>query len=245
MGDDVHVRTQAATNLLLRSLLPAPRGRRPPAPGRGGEVPVGQPSALPQPRHGCRPRPDHLGRPGREQLGRARDGPQRHRLRRAGWAEPARTWHLAPSPMVGRALYQPGRHASSTPHPTSATAPCSSSWASAGPPRQAPLRSPRSWAAPWPTRPQLTEDLAPVCVGSSSRFTIPVWGMKGSPRRGRRAQGRRARHHPQVTTGILHNADGSGQIGAGSPTPRSRSFICGRCWSSDRTASRTRPPGPP
>ncbi len=30
-----------------------------------------------------------------------------------------------------------------------------------------------------------------------------------------RTQGRRAGHHPKVTTGILHNSDGSGQVGAG------------------------------
>ena len=40
MGDDVHMRTQAATNLLIRNLLPHFVSGRAPAAGRGGPLPV-------------------------------------------------------------------------------------------------------------------------------------------------------------------------------------------------------------
>jgi hypothetical protein len=62
---------------------------------------------------------------------------------------------------------------------------------------------------------ELTEALDAVCVGNSSRFTIPVWGMKGSP------VGVDVRRvvelgiTPSVTTGILDNSGGTGQVGAG------------------------------
>ena len=56
MGDDVHIRVQASTNLLLRDLLPhLAASRRPPA-GRGGPVPRRQPPLLPDPGDGRLPR---------------------------------------------------------------------------------------------------------------------------------------------------------------------------------------------
>ena len=62
---------------------------------------------------------------------------------------------------------------------------------------------------------RVTEQLDLVCVGRSTRFTLPTWGMRGSP------VGVDVRRvvelgiTPRVTTGILHSSDGSGQIGAG------------------------------
>ena len=54
-----------------------------------------------------------------------------------------------------------------------------------------------------------------MCFTRSSRFTLAMAGGVGTPLG---VDVRRVVEHgitPKVTTGILHNADGSGQIGAG------------------------------
>lgn len=64
----------------------------------------------------------------------------------------------------------------------------------------------------------VTEDMASTCVSQSSRFTIPIWDSRGTP------LGVDARHvvdlglSPRITTGILHVSSGIGQIGAGVAT---------------------------
>jgi hypothetical protein len=62
---------------------------------------------------------------------------------------------------------------------------------------------------------ELTEDLDRVCVGRSSRFTLPTYGGRGTPLG---VDVRKVVEYsitPKVTTGILHVSDGSGQVGAG------------------------------
>jgi hypothetical protein len=65
---------------------------------------------------------------------------------------------------------------------------------------------------------QVTEDMAETCVTASGRLTIPFWGNRGTP------LGVDAREvlaldlPPKVTTGILHRSSGVGQIGAGVAT---------------------------
>lgn len=64
----------------------------------------------------------------------------------------------------------------------------------------------------------VTEDMAMICIGQSSRFKLPTWDYRGTP------LGVDARHvvdlgmTPKITTGILHNSSGVGQIGAGVAT---------------------------
>jgi hypothetical protein len=61
----------------------------------------------------------------------------------------------------------------------------------------------------------VTEDMALICAGNSSRFQLPTWDYRGTP------LGVDARHvvdlgiTPRITTGILHASSGVGQIGAG------------------------------
>jgi hypothetical protein len=61
----------------------------------------------------------------------------------------------------------------------------------------------------------VTEDMALICAGNSSRFQLPTWDYRGTP------LGVDARHvvelgiTPKITTGILHARSGIGQIGAG------------------------------
>jgi hypothetical protein len=62
---------------------------------------------------------------------------------------------------------------------------------------------------------ELTRELERVCVGRSSRITMSMADGRGTPLG---VDVRRVVEHgitPKVTTGILHNSDGSGQIGAG------------------------------
>lgn len=64
----------------------------------------------------------------------------------------------------------------------------------------------------------VTEDMADTCVSHSSRFILPVWDYRGTP------LGVDARHvldlglPPRITTGILHASSGAGQVGAGVAT---------------------------
>lgn len=64
----------------------------------------------------------------------------------------------------------------------------------------------------------VTEDMADTCVTHSTRFTIPFWNYRGTP------LGVDARDvlnlglPPKITTGILHASSGEGQVGAGVAT---------------------------
>jgi hypothetical protein len=213
MGDDVHVRTQAATNLLLRTLLPAlVRGTHP----RRGEV------------------ADFLSAnyllflslamaaartltlwAGQVESSSVVTGMSRNGTGFAAWlAGPGAPWQYAPSPLVGDALYQPGRSEddaapdigdSSVLELIGLGGACA-----AGSPAVAQMVGGTMADAA-----RLTEQLDLVCVGRSTRFTLPVWGMRGSPVGVDVRKVVELGITPKVTTGILHNSDGSGQIGAG------------------------------
>jgi hypothetical protein len=61
----------------------------------------------------------------------------------------------------------------------------------------------------------VTRQMQTICAGTSTRFTLPTWNNTGTP------LGVDARYvvdlgiTPKVTTGILHVSSGAGQIGAG------------------------------
>ena len=213
MGDDVHVRTQASTNLLLRTLLPAlVRGTHP----RRGEV------------------ADFLSanyllflslamaaaRTLTLWAGQVEDssivtGMSRNGTGFAAWlAGPGAPWQYAPSPLVGDALYQPGRTEddaapdigdSSVLELIGLGGACA-----AGSPAVAQLAGGTMADAA-----RLSEQLDLVCVGRSTRFILPTWGLRGSPVGVDVRKVVELGITPKVTTGILHNADGSGQVGAG------------------------------
>lgn len=213
MGDDVHVRTQAATNLLLRNLLPhLVAGEHP----RRVEVAtflsgnyllfltLAMASARALTTWGAQVENSSV------VTGLARNGTDF-----AAWlAGPDPHWHLAPAPMVGRALYQPGRSESQAAPDIGDSAVLElvglGGACAAGSPAVAQIVGGTMAKAA-----ELTEALDSVCVGNSSRFLIPVWGMKGSP------VGVDVRRvvelgiTPSVTTGILDNSGGTGQVGAG------------------------------
>ena len=62
---------------------------------------------------------------------------------------------------------------------------------------------------------ELTDRLAAVCAGRSSRFKIPVLDNVGTPLGVDVRKVVELGSTPAVTTGILHCCDGSGQVGAG------------------------------
>ena len=62
---------------------------------------------------------------------------------------------------------------------------------------------------------ELTVDLDRVCVGRSTRFTLPNQGGRGTPLGVDVRRVVELGVAPSVTTGILHVSDGSGQVGAG------------------------------
>jgi hypothetical protein len=213
MGDDVHVRTQASTNLLLRTLLPAlVRGSHP----RRGEVAdflsANYLLFLSLAMAAARALTTWAGQVESSSIvtGMSRNGTDF-----AAWlGGPGVPWQYTASPLVGSALYQPGRsEADAAPDIGDSSVleliglggACA-----AGSPAVAQMVGGTMADAA-----RLTEQLDLVCVGRSTRFTLPTWGMRGSP------VGADARKvvelgiTPQVTTGILHNSDGSGQIGAG------------------------------
>lgn len=213
MGDDVHVRTQASTNLLLRTLLPGLVGGDHPrrveaATFLSGNyllfLTLGMAAARGLTTWAAQVEGSSI------VTGMARNGTEF-----AAWlAGPDATWHLTPAPKIGRALYQPGRSEADAAADIGDSAVLElvglGGACAAGSPAVAQMVGGTMAHAA-----ELTDALDNVSVGNSSRFTIPVWGMRGSP------VGVDVRRvvelgiTPSVTTGILHISDGSGQVGAG------------------------------
>jgi hypothetical protein len=223
MGDDVHVRTQAASNLLLRSLLPWLVGAAHPARRAAAQFLSGNHLLfLTLAMAAARALTTWAGQVGGSSVvtGMSRNGTDF-----AAWlgADPG-TARLTEAPMVGRALYHPGRSEQDAAPDIGDSAVLElvglGGAAAAGSPAVAQMVGGTMAHAA-----RLTEDLARVCVGSSSRFTLPYWGMRGSPLAVDVRKVVEAGITPQVTTGILHRSDGSGQVGAGVATAPLQPFV--------------------
>jgi hypothetical protein len=61
----------------------------------------------------------------------------------------------------------------------------------------------------------VTEEMASICAGRSGRFTLPTWNYSGTPLGVDARRVVELNTTPKVTTGILHASSGVGQIGAG------------------------------
>ena len=213
MGDDVHVRTQASTNLLLRHLLPAlvagehPR-RVEVARALSGNhllfLTLAMACARALTGWACEV-------PGSSVVTTmARNGTQ------FGCRLGGGDWFLAPAPMVGDALYHPGRGEADAAPDIGDSAVLElvglGGAAAAGSPAVGQLVGGLAEAA------SLTAELERVCLARSTRFTLPTLGGRGTPLA---VDVRRVVEHgitPKVTTGILHRSEGTGQIGAGVAT---------------------------
>jgi hypothetical protein len=211
MGDDVHVRTQAATNLLLRHLLPSlVADEHPQRVDVARYLSANHLLFLTLAMAAARSLTAWAAQVDGASVvtTMARNGTQ-FGARLAG----DDTWYRAPAPMVGSALYHPGKG------PDDGAPDIGDSSvlelvglggaAAAGSPAVGQLVGGLAAAG------ELTAELEQVCVGRSSRFTLPTYGGRGTPLAvDVRAVVERG-ITPKVTTGILHNRDGSGQVGAG------------------------------
>lgn len=221
MGDDLHMRTQATTNLLIRTWLPELAD---------------------------------LGSPEREQLARFLSGNHLFYLTLAmagarsltAWAGQvvgssvvttmsrngtdfgirlagSDTWHLAASPPVEDALYNAGLGPDDAAPDIGDSAVLELTGlggpAAGGSPAVAGFLGGTMGDAA-----AATERFARICVGRSSRFTLPPMGFAGTPLAVDVRRVVELGIRPQVTTGILHAHDGSGQVGAGVATAPAECF---------------------
>jgi hypothetical protein len=212
MGDDVHVRTQAATNLLIRDWLP-----------HLTEIGGGQAAAtarflsanhlffLTMAMAAARSLTESAAQVHGSSIvtGMSRNGTT------FGVSLPGSgRWFTAEAPEVGHALYHPGRGPDDGARDIGDSAVLELSGlgaaAAAGSPAVAQLLggSMRAAAA-------LTQRLAAVCAGRSSRFKLPVLGNVGTPLGVDVRKVVELGSTPAVTTGILHRSAGTGQVGAG------------------------------
>jgi hypothetical protein len=212
MGDDVHIRLQGSTNLMLRDLLP-------------------HLAALDDPRRVDLARflaGNHLFflnvamAAARALTGWAMDVPHssivttmtRNGTEFGVGLAGSPSWHLAPAPAVGLALY----YADYGPEAAAPDVGDSAVLELVGLGAAAAAGSPAVAAFVGGTMADAratTEELDLVCAGRSTRFRMPVLDLRGTP------LGVDARRvvelgiTPKITTGVLHASAGLGQVGAG------------------------------
>jgi Protein of unknown function (DUF1116) len=213
MGDDVHMRTQATTNLFVRQLLPQ-------------LVAVDSPRLVEVARFlsgnhlfflnlamaGAKAVADWAARVPDSSVvtGMARNGTT-FGIRLAGTGD---AWFVAPAPPVGNALYYPGF----------------------GPDASAPdigdsavlelvgLGGPAAAASPavaaflggtMADAVATTEAMDRICAGRSGRFKLPLLDFRGTPIGVDVRKAVELGITPSINTGILHAGAGTGQVGAG------------------------------
>jgi hypothetical protein len=212
MGDDVHVRTQAATNLLIREWLPQLVGLAGPESTAFARFLAGNHLFfLTLAMGAARSLTEWAAQvPGASVVtGMARNGTT-FGIQLAG----SQQWFLAAAPEVGDALYYPGQSQATSAKDIGDSAVLElcglGAAAAAGSPAVAQLLGGRMRAAA-----RLTERLAAVCAGRSSRFRIPMLDNIGTPLGVDVRTVVELGVTPAVTTGILHRSAGTGQVGAG------------------------------
>jgi hypothetical protein len=212
MGDDVHVRTQAATNLLIRTWLPY-------------LTELGGPDGVAFARFLSA---NHLffltlamaaARALTEWAAQVQDASIVTTMARNGTTFGIRLpgsdrWFTADAPEVGHALYYPGQGPQTSARDIGDSAVLELSGlgaaAAAGSPAVAQLLGGDLREAAG-----LTARLAAVCAGRSSRFKIPALDNAGTPLGVDVRKVVELGITPAVTTGILHLSAGTGQVGAG------------------------------
>jgi hypothetical protein len=212
MGDDVHIRVQASSNLLLRELLPHLMALEDPR-----RVELARFLAenhlffLTVAMAGARALTGWaMGVPHSSIVTTMTRNGSEFGVGLAG--SPA--WHLAPAPAVGQALYYAGYGPETSAPDVGDSAVLElvglGAAAAAGSPAVAAFVGGTMADAR-----ATTEDLDLVCAGRSTRFRIPVLDLRGTPLG---VDARRVAElgiTPSITTGVLHATAGIGQIGAG------------------------------
>jgi len=212
MGDDVHMRTQASTNLLIRALLPYLLALESPARVELGRFLAGNHLfflnlAMAAARSLTAWAGDVAG--ASIVVGMARNGTT-FGVRLPGSDE----WHLAPSPAVGHALYYSGQGPETSAPDIGDSALLElvglGGPAAAGSPAVAGFVGGTMADAV-----RLTRDMDQICAGRSSRFKLALLDFRGTPIAVDVRRVVETGITPRINTGILHVSDGSGQVGAG------------------------------
>jgi hypothetical protein len=212
MGDDVHMRTQASTNLLIRALLPHLLALESPARVDLGRFLAGNhlfflnlAMAAARSLVAWAQQVDGAS----IVVGMARNGTT-FGVRLPGSDE----WHLAPSPPVGHALYYSGQGPETSAPDIGDSALLElvglGGPAAAGSPAVAGFVGGTMADAV-----KLTRDMDQICAGRSSRFKLALLDFRGTPIGVDVRRVVETGITPRINTGILHVSDGSGQVGAG------------------------------
>ena len=212
MGDDVHMRTQASTNLLIRALLPHLLALESPARVQLGTFLAGNHLfflnlAMAAAKSILAWANDVTG--SSIVVGMARNGTT-FGVRLPGSDE----WHLAPSPPVGHALYYSGQGPETSAPDIGDSALLElvglGGPAAAGSPAVAGFVGGTMADAL-----RLTTDMDRICAGRSSRLKLALLDFRGTPIAVDARRVVETGITPRINTGILHKFDGSGQVGAG------------------------------
>ena len=213
MGDDVHMRVQATTNLLLRDLLPHLV--------RAGSDRIGEVADFLSTNHlmflniamaGARALTEWAGEVPDSSIvtTMARNGTT-YGIRLAGRPE---EWHIAPAPPVQDALYYPGQGPDTSAPDIGDSAVLElvglGGAAAANSPAVAGFLGGRMADAA-----AVTAAMQRICAGTSTRLRLPVLDNEGTPLGVDVRRVVESTITPAVNTGIVHVSDGSGQVGAG------------------------------
>ena len=213
MGDDVHMRVQATTNLLLRDLLPHLV--------RAGTGRIAEAADFLSTNHlmflniamaGARALTEWAGQVPDSSIvtSMARNGTT-YGIRLAGDSE---TWHIAASPPVQDALYYPGQGPETSAPDIGDSAVLElvglGGAAAANSPAVASFLGGRMADAA-----AVTAAMGRICAGTSTRLRLPVLDNAGTPLGVDVRRVVESSITPSVNTGIVHAFDGSGQVGAG------------------------------
>ena len=213
MGDDVHMRVQATTNLLLRDLLPHLV--------RAGSDRIGEVADFLSTNHlmflniamaGARALTEWAGEVPDSSIvtTMARNGTT-YGIRLAGRPE---EWHIAPAPPVQDALYYPGQGPETSAPDIGDSAVLElvglGGAAAANSPAVAGFLGGRMADAA-----AVTAAMGRICAGTSTRLRLPVLDNAGTPLGVDVRRVVESTITPAVNTGIVHVSDGSGQVGAG------------------------------
>ena len=212
MGDDVHVRTQAATNLLIRHWLPHLAGLEDPARVAFARFLSGNHLFfLTIAMAAARSLTEWAAKvPGSSIVTTMARNGTTFGIRLAG----SDRWFTAAAPEVGHGLYYPDQGPKTSARDIGDSAVLEltglGAAAAAGSPAVAQFLGGSMTAAA-----ALTDRLGSICAGQSSRFKIPVLGMAGTPLGVDVRRVVELGVTPAITTGILHRSAGTGQVGAG------------------------------
>ena len=213
MGDDVHMRVQATTNLLLRDLLPHLV--------RSGGTRIGEVADFLSTNHlmflniamaSARALTEWAGQVPDSSIvtSMARNGTT-YGVRLPGRSD---QWFTAPSPPVQDALYYPGQGPDTSAPDIGDSAVLElvglGGPAAANSPAVAGFLGGRMADAM-----AVTAAMGRICAGTSTRFRLPVLDNAGTPLGVDVRRVVEILVTPAVNTGILHVSDGSGQVGAG------------------------------